>query len=166
MDQFSVVLDATQTRRQWLLSTLATLGTASLLPRIVIAAEPAVRFDVRRNPGCGCCEKWVEHMRHAGYEVVIADDPELAAYKDMLGIPKELQACHTAQGAGYIFEGHVPINLVQRVLRERPRMKGLAVGGMPAGSPGMESDSPVAYDVMAFDGAKAWVYEKITPRKA
>jgi hypothetical protein len=102
-------------------------------------------------------------MRAAGFDVAIQDDPQLAEYKASLGIPSDLQSCHTGRGDGYTFEGHIPAKTIQRFLRERPLAKGLAVAGMPAGSPGMESANPVAYDVMAFDATKSWLWEKVTP---
>ena len=148
-------------RRSWV---LLGLSAVILGPRQLIAvAARAPRIDVRRNPGCGCCEGWADHMRKAGFEIDLKDDPDLAAYRTSLGIPAELAGCHTGVGEGYIFEGHIPATVVQRFLNERPKTKGLAVAGMPAGSPGMESPTPVAYDVMTWDGTRSWVYEKITP---
>ena len=148
-------------RRTWV---LVGLSAAVLGPRRLLASVArAPRIEVRRNPGCGCCEGWADHMRKAGFEIDLKDDPELAAYRTSLGIPAELVGCHTGVGEGYIFEGHIPASVALRFLKERPAAKGLAVAGMPAGSPGMESSTPVAYDVMAWDGTKVWVYEKITP---
>ena len=155
--------DVRLSRRNWVLTSAVFFF--GLSPRALLATPERAgpRIAVRRNPGCGCCEGWAEHMRKAGYEVDLTDDPNLAAYRTSLGVPAELAGCHTGIAEGYVLEGHIPAPTINRFLREKPAAKGLAVAGMPAGSPGMESSNPVAYDVMAFDGQKIWLYEKITP---
>ena len=103
------------------------------------AVDPALpKVLVDRDPGCGCCEVWVGHMREAGFEVELRDSPDMAALKTQLGIPDTKQACHTTQIDGYVFEGHVPAEDIKRFLAEKPKAKGLVVPGMPLGSPGME----------------------------
>ena len=151
-------------RREWLMAA-ASLFAVVAVPSIGSAARRApklaVKLAVKRNPGCGCCVGWADHMRAAGFEIELTDHPNLNEFKAGLGVPSELYGCHTGEGEGYVFEGHIPAPVIQRFLREKPAAKGIAVAGMPAGSPGMESSSPEAYDVVAWDGKKTWVFEKI-----
>lgn len=108
---------------------------------------------VRRDPGCRCCEVWTEQMRASGrFIVTTQDDPDLAAFKNARGVPADLASCHTAVVGDYVVEGHVPLADVVRLLEERPTIAGIAVGGMPMGSPGMEQPGGgnEAYDVVAF----------------
>lgn len=117
------------------------------------AAAHPVPMAVRRNPGCGCCEAWTEQMRASGrFIVTSADDPDLAAFKSARGVPSDLASCHTAIVGNYVVEGHVPLADIVRLLDERPAVAGIAVGGMPMGSPGMEQPGGgnEAYDVVAF----------------
>jgi hypothetical protein len=95
----------------------------------------------------------VGHLRGSGYGVRAEDLEDLAPIKRKLGVPSALQSCHTAVVEGYVIEGHVPADVIDRLLRERPAVAGLAVPGMPMGSPGMEAPGQKAerYDVMAFD---------------
>lgn len=109
---------------------------------------------VLKTAACGCCTAWLEHMREEGFRVETEDvsAPELVAAKNERGVPRDLFACHTAQVEGYIVEGHVPADEVRRLLEEEPDVTGIAVGGMPAGSPGMEvGGRHESYDVVAFD---------------
>jgi len=119
--------------------------TSSALPLVVM----------HRDPDCGCCEAWAKHMRRSGFTVEIRDEPELEKLKKQLGIPDEKASCHTAEVDGYVIEGHVPAEDVKRLLAEHPKARGLALPGMPAGSPGMGEDRPhPAYTVelLAEDG--------------
>jgi hypothetical protein len=128
---------------------------ASVLPPSVARAsqEPGPGdMVVYKSPTCGCCGLWVDHMRAAGFTVIERDTSDVGAVKDRLGVLPSLGSCHTAIVAGYVVEGHVPADDVIRLLEERPAIVGIAVPGMPAGSPGMESARPfVPYDVIAFD---------------
>jgi hypothetical protein len=115
------------------------------------AAKPSVA--VFKSPTCGCCAKWTEHMGAAGYAVTSRDMTDMNAVKDEHRVPSSLRSCHTALVAGYVLEGHVPADVVAKLLAERPAgVVGLAVPGMPAGSPGMESADgfKTPYQVMAF----------------
>jgi hypothetical protein len=114
------------------------------------AAAPAM-MTVYRTPTCGCCKKWVDHVRAAGFRVSVKELDDLSEVKAMLGVPVALQSCHTGVIGSYVFEGHVPADLILRVLEQRPKLLGLAVPGMPAGSPGMEAGTPERYDVIAFE---------------
>lgn len=106
------------------------------------------------DPECGCCEAWTEIASEAGYEVTVENRADMAAVKARYGVPPDLASCHTAIVAGYAIEGHVPMQHVARLLRDRPPdIKGIAVPGMPRGSPGMEmpDGSRDDFEVMAFD---------------
>jgi hypothetical protein len=133
----------------------ATRGDAPapVSPASVVQAPPREGdMIVYKSPTCGCCDGWVDHIRAAGFTVIERDTSDVGAVKDRLGVLPSLGSCHTAIVAGYVVEGHVPADDVIRLLEERPAIVGIAVPGMPAGSPGMESARPfVPYDVIAFD---------------
>jgi len=119
---------------------------------------------VYKSPTCGCCANWVDRVKRSGFDVEAHDVGEdmLNQMKTTAGVPVALRSCHVALAGGYAFEGHVPPDLVKNVLTEKPKVLGLAVPGMPAGSPGMEmGDRKEPYDVMAFDrSGKSWVFAK------
>lgn len=121
------------------------------------APNPGPAMTVYRSPTCACCAKWVDHVRANGFTATVRDEPDLDAVKDRLGVPRGLRSCHTARVDGYLVEGHVPAEDIRRLLRERPGVAGLAVPGMPMGTPGMEQPGAPAepYEVLAFarDGA-------------
>jgi hypothetical protein len=125
------------------------------------AAGPLV--DVYKTPTCGCCGQWVTHMRSNGFELKVTDVPDTAPYRHKAGVPEALASCHTAIVEGYGIEGHVPAAEIRRLLKERPASaKGLAVPGMVAGSPGMETPGQnPPYSVLLFttDG-KSLVYQR------
>lgn len=100
-----------------------------------------------KNAGCQCCTEWGSHMKEAGFAVTEKPTDQLAAIKVDQGVPYNMGSCHTALVGGYVIEGHVPVADVQRLLNEQPEAVGLAVPGMPAGSPGMESPNPEPYNV-------------------
>ena len=117
---------------------------------------------MHRDPGCGCCEQWAARVRQAfGRNVRIVDDANRTAFQRQVGLPANLVSCHTAIVDGIAFEGHVPIADMRRVLASRPKgVRGLAVAGMPIGSPGMEVPGVRAqrYNVIAFGAARSSVY--------
>lgn len=116
-----------------------------------LRAETALPpVTVSKDPNCGCCGAWVDHLRVAGFAVSVRDTGELPAIKRRLGVPGELASCHTAEAGGYVIEGHVPAAAVKRLLAERPAATGLSVPGMPVGSPGMEGGTSETYDVVLF----------------
>jgi hypothetical protein len=137
-------------RRAFLIRATALAGVASIAGGRAAALPPATRITVYKDPNCGCCSAWNDAMRKAGFQIDVRDTADLAAVKRSLGVPEALASCHTGMVAGYLFEGHVPPDLVQKVLRERPALIGLFVPGMPAGSPGMEMPNPDRYDVIAL----------------
>lgn len=122
----------------------------------------ATEIAVYKSPTCGCCKKWVEHMRANGFTVKAYDVEDVTPYKKASGVPLELGSCHTARVNGYALEGHVPARDIARLLKERPQVLGLAVPGMPAGAPGMEQGARTdRYDVLSFDAAgKTSVYAR------
>jgi hypothetical protein len=130
-----------------------SLGLAALSLAAISHAhgsEPLV--TVNKDPNCGCCAEWAAHVRAAGFPVELRDTNELNRIKARLGVPADLASCHTARVAGYIIEGHVPASAIRRLLTDKPTAAGLAVRGMPVGSPGMEvpGTQPEEYDVVLF----------------
>ena len=111
----------------------------------------ALEVTVYKNPTCGCCSKWIAHLEANGFKVDAHDIADLTQVKLEHGIRRELTSCHTALVDGYVIEGHVPVEDIQRLLQERPDVVGLAVPGMPMGSPGMEGPTSEPYNVLTFD---------------
>ena len=130
------------------LAAAASLGLAAAQQR---QAGPVV--EVYKSPTCGCCSKWIEHMRANGFTVKSTDLGDMTKVKAKYGVPDQTQSCHTAVVEGYVVEGHVPAADVHRLLKEKPAVVGIAAPGMPVGSPGMETPYVKAdkYDVVAFD---------------
>ena len=116
-----------------------SVALGALLARAAVAADPPV-VHVTKTPTCGCCAAWVEHIEDAGFQVLVRDVSQdaLDAFKRRVGIAARYRACHTARVGGYVIEGHVGASEVARLLDERPDALGLAVPGMPLGSPGMD----------------------------
>jgi hypothetical protein len=116
-------------------------------------AETLPRITVHRDAYCGCCHLWVEHLRKEGFEVDDRVEDDMGTVKQRLGIRPEHASCHTAQIDGYVVEGHVPASDIRRLLKERPRIHGLVLPGMPMGSPGMDVEGVDAepYTVLAVD---------------
>ena len=142
-------------RREWLRITSSGLALGGLSASRLLALAPAKEATVYKSPTCGCCKKWVQHMETGGYKVTSHDVPDVGVYKKRYGVPEALGSCHTAiVTGGYIVEGHVPADVVDKLVAQGPKdIIGLAVPGMPQGSPGMESSTPDKYDVVAFDKA-------------
>jgi len=131
-------------------------------PDAQVAVADAAATDtivVYKTPSCGCCKNWVEHIKENGYAVVVHDLDDLKKVKLDAGVSPALESCHTAIVRGYTIEGHVPADVIRKLLAEKPGVRGLAVPGMPMGSPGMEGVMKQAYKVLAFDAAgKTTVY--------
>jgi hypothetical protein len=112
----------------------------------------ATEVTVYKSPTCGCCKEWVKHLQANGFSVTTHDVTDIIPYKTANGVPAALGSCHTAKVGGYVIEGHVPASDIKRLLKERPPVRGLAVPGMPVGSPGMEQGGHKdRYDVLTFD---------------
>jgi len=134
-------------------AVLAVPGLASA--RTWHATRPAVDMLIHKNPGCMCCDRWAAHLEAAGLTTEIEEHADLAAFKDEMEIPTDLRSCHTGVIGDYVVEGHVPAEDVLRLLDTTPEVRGIAVPGMPIGSPGMESGDRVdAYEVIAFGGSQ------------
>lgn len=120
-----------------------------------VAVPPGTEMMVHKPTYCGCCTDWVDHVRSAGFEVAVEETDRPDAVKDELGVPEALRSCHTAEVGGYVVEGHVPADVIARLLEEKPDVEGIAVPGMPIGSPGMEADDGTTqpYDIVAFDAS-------------
>jgi hypothetical protein len=144
--------------KQFLVSLIASIALAAPL-----AAASLPEVHVYKSPTCGCCEKWVEHLRAEGFAVRTTDVADVTPIKLENGVKPELSACHTAFVGGYIVEGHVPAADVRRLLAEKPDVAGLAVPGMPIGSPGMEGPGAEAYEVLSFGKQGVKVFSKHRP---
>jgi hypothetical protein len=116
------------------------------------AAAGLPKLVVTKDPSCGCCSGWADYVRAAGFPVEVRETAQMNRLKVRLGVPRSLASCHTAEVGGYVVEGHVPADAIKRLLSTKPRATGLAVPGMPAGSPGMEVDgvAPETYEVVLF----------------
>lgn len=144
------------TKRHFLAGTFAVAG-ATLLPAVAAGAAP--RIVTYRDPNCGCCHKWVEAARKAAFTVDVREVPDMAAVKARLGVPDSVASCHTSVVGKYVVEGHVPLAAVKKLIATKPKnITGIAVPGMPRGSPGMEmpDGSRDVFQVVTFarTGAK------------
>ncbi len=120
------------------------LATLSLTTAVTIyagsaMAAAAIPTTLYRSPGCGCCELYAQHLDQQGFAVKVVSTKKLLQFKQDHGVPQALASCHTMLVDGYVVEGHVPVNIVQRMLRQHPKIRGIALPGMPSGSPGMEN---------------------------
>ncbi|ASK36153.1 metal-binding protein [Alcanivorax sp. N3-2A] len=133
----------------------------STLMLLVSGLAAAGTLEVYKSPYCGCCEKWVAHMREHGFDVNVHDTENLQAIKVRAGLQPGQGSCHTAFIDGYAIEGHVPAGDVKRLLKEKPDARGLTVPGMPAGSPGMEmGEQRDAYQVLLFGDQGSRVFAR------
>lgn len=135
-------------RRHWLVWAAAN-ATVMSLPRAASAQGVSSHLELWRNPNCGCCNLWVKHLESYQFTVQVHDVEDADALRKKLGLPERFSGCHTSKVGGYVIEGHVPALDIKRLLRERPKALGLAVPGMPYGSPGMElGNKKDPYDVL------------------
>lgn len=148
--------------RRWIAAVAAAAVVAAAAAWLGIPATDAdsAEIVVYKTPSCGCCSNWVTHLRDNGFEVSVVDVASTQPTRERLGVPRRLGSCHTAQVGKYWVEGHVPADVVERLITEQSGdILGIAVPGMPIGSPGMEGPNPVTYEVLAYrsDG-QATVY--------
>lgn len=138
----------------------AVLGACLLAaPTIAAARQAPIRAQVFRSPDCGCCGAWVSHLEQHGFVVDVVMSDEMEAVKDRHGVPVALRSCHTGLIEGYVIEGHVPAADIKRLLDQRPQAGGIAVPGMPVGSPGMEmGDQSDPFDVILWTGSETRVF--------
>ena len=142
-------------RRTWLARTggVALLALAGRrADAAALLAKPSI--VVYKDPGCGCCNAWVDHLRASGFDVQAHNVSDMDERKGLMGVPAALRSCHTAQTGAYVIEGHVPAADIKRLLAEHPKAAGLAVPGMVMGTEGMEhGDHSMPYEVILFDRA-------------
>ena len=149
----------------------AALGLTLTLPVGVVAqrasdnkpagSPTAQAITVYKTATCGCCTKWVDHLKAAGFNPTVHVLNDMSQSPITKRVPDSLRSCHTATLEGYLVEGHVPADVIKQLLKDRPKVEGIAVPGMPSGSPGMESPNPEPYQVIAFDAAgKTTVFAK------
>ena len=147
------------TRRRWIGIALGGASIALVGARWWGTRKPAVfsgeqtPITVYSSPSCGCCHAWIDHMKDNGFDVTVQSLSDVTPMKRKLHVPNPLWSCHTGMVAGYVVEGHVPAEVVRKLIAERPSVIGVAVPGMPAGSPGMEGLTRDRYDVVAFSAA-------------
>ena len=129
---------------------VTTLGARRLLA--VTGPGPGTAITVYKSASCGCCAKWVDHLRESGFAPAVHDEENMDAVKDEMGVPKDVRSCHTALLDRYLVEGHVPAGDLRRLLAERPVVAGLAVPGMPGSTPGMAvpGQPHEPYEVVSF----------------
>ncbi len=126
-----------------ILLTLLALGSGGAL-----AQQAQQTIDIYKSPYCGCCGKWVDHVTKAGFTVKTHEVDDVPGTRKKLGMPEKLGSCHTAKIGNYLLEGHVPAEDIKRMLKEKPKALGLAVPGMPPGSPGMDVPNSPAYETL------------------
>jgi hypothetical protein len=150
-------------------TTLAASASAVAVATAILATRPAsaadegsapVEITVWKSPTCGCCSKWVDHMTASGFKVIAHDTSDMKAVKTKLGVPDGMASCHTSVVNGYVIEGHVPAADIQRLLRDKPKVRGLAVPGMVMGSPGMEGSRNDPYNVVTFGAGTSAVFAR------
>ncbi|BAQ63721.1 DUF411 domain-containing protein [Geminocystis sp. NIES-3709] len=126
--------------------------TLSVWDKATVNYSGSKKITVYNSPSCGCCKQWMAHMKKHGFEVTDIKTENIDAIKQKNNLPSQLASCHTAIINGYVMEGHIPADDIKRFLSQKPKMKGLAVAGMPIGSPGMESDKiKQPFNVIAFN---------------
>lgn len=140
-----------QTKPFYLIGMAALLLIGGILITRGSDAQELPEITVYKSPTCGCCSKWVTHLEDNGFEVDSIDTPDMRQIKVRYGVPGDLSSCHTALVDGYLVEGHVPADVIKKMIEERPDAKGITVPGMPIGSPGMEGDTVENYQVILFD---------------
>jgi hypothetical protein len=130
---------------------LAALAASAVSRRALLAERAPSVITVYKDPGCDCCVKWAKHLSANGFVVMPNDVQNMNEIKRTMNVPKGLESCHTAVVDRYVIEGHVPADVIKKFLAEKPSALGLAVPGMPIGSPGMEGGKAERYNVLAFE---------------
>jgi hypothetical protein len=147
-------------RREFMKVSFGATATLVAAPSLLRALDAPVKMTVYKSPSCGCCKDWVTYMQAQGFTADVKDMNDLSEIKRSLGVPAKLESCHTALVGAYVIEGHVPADLVKKILAETPPIVGLAAPGMPADAPGM-GNGKTAYDVISWDKAgKTSVFAK------
>jgi hypothetical protein len=157
------------------LKTSVDIGRRAVLGQIALGsfmlvggdawAKPLPTIRVWKDPNCGCCSAWVEHLRRNGFTSTVVETADMQSIKAQHNVSAALASCHTAEIAGYTIEGHVPAEAILRLLAEKPTATGLAVPGMPIGSPGMEGGTPEVYEVILFANGNLTVFARFLGEK-
>lgn len=155
-------------RREWIRHAAAAVvggATVTRAESLIAPMRRGIPMLVLRSDGCACCAPWADHVRERGFEVHMHDSPDLEAVKERLGVPIDLQSCHTGIVEGYVVEGHVPADFIRRMLEEAPEITGITVPGMPVGAPGREGENPEPFDIVAFGPREGdrYVLGSVTP---
>jgi hypothetical protein len=150
-----------------IISGLMTMTIMAISSLALADEKGSPEINVYKSPTCGCCERWIEHLQDNGFRVKAHNLDNMYELKQANGITSETASCHTALIENYVVEGHVPADVIKKLLAERPDVKGIAVPGMPLGSPGMESNIEQPYDILTFDaqGNVLGVYASRVGRK-
>ena len=132
-----------------------SFAALAVMPSVAVAQEARPFATIFKNPQCSCCESYGDYLEASGYEVKMVATHDLALIKERQGVPAGLEGCHTMLIGGYFVDGHVPVDSVNRLLQERPRISGITLPGMPAGSPGMGGAKTGTWTItgVAADGA-------------
>ncbi|MBC7788763.1 MAG: DUF411 domain-containing protein [Anaerolineae bacterium] len=138
-------------RIPFVIAALALTSASGMALAHSVEHMDPIAITVYKSPTCGCCANWVDHLRKHGFRVTVKDTIDLDPIKQKLGVPDRLASCHTGVVRGYVVEGHAPADDIKKMLKERPKVVGIAVPGMPMGSPGMEGPRSDSYEVLAFD---------------
>jgi hypothetical protein len=147
-------------RREFMKVSFGASAALVAAPSLLRALGAPVKMTVYKSASCGCCKDWVSYMQNQGFAVEVRDLNDLSEIKESLGVPKRLESCHTAVVGAYVIEGHVPADLVRRILAEKTAIIGLAVPGMPADAPGMGTGK-TPYEVISWTRAgKTSVFAK------
>ena len=147
--------------RKWIIGLATVLALAGAVTTTALLQHPAhaqhvlagLEMTVHKSPSCDCCGGWIDVMREAGVDVTSVETDAFVHVKRALSVPTTVYSCHTAEIDGYVVEGHVPVEALEQLLVERPDIRGIALGGMPAGSPGMSGTKTAPFEVVAFDAA-------------
>ena len=148
-------------RRAFVRAALAgSAAVVTVSPLAALRRSAPIPITVYKSPSCGCCKSWVTHIEKNGFTAQVHDVDDVTPYKKQYHVPDAMQSCHTAVAGDYVIEGHVPADLIQKVLKEKPAIVGLATPGMPQSAPGMDMGK-TPYEVIAFTrGGKTSVYAK------
>ena len=138
-------------RREFLRASVAGAATLIVSREAVASATAPSVVTVYKDPSCGCCTKWVQHLNKNGFVVTVRDTSNMDEIKRTMNVPAKLQSCHTAVVDRYVIEGHVPADVIKKFIAAKPKALGLAVPEMPMGSPGMEGSRTEHYDILSFD---------------
>lgn len=141
-----------------MLRLIAALGLLALPLVSLNAAEPAKTATLYKNPQCGCCEEYANYLRQNGFDVKVVATHDLPLIKKEQGVPEQFEGCHTTLIDGYVVEGHVPVKSLNRLLTERPAIKGISLPGMPMGSPGMSGAKTAPFTIYEISNGTPRVY--------